>query len=251
MRVAVFSDVHGNLTALEAVLKDIENHGVDEIVFAGDLCLIGPRPSECAARVHDMGIPAVYGNTDEWLLGRRKAPSHLAELAAWTNDQLHDAERLWLEGQPFSYSVSPGGGAGSELLIVHANPQDVDQPIFPSEEEQVARYGRVRQPDEDLDELLAGCSSKQIAFGHLHVPFVRQHEETTLFNISSVSIAGDGDPRAKYGLFTWASGDWSFEHVFISYDMAQEADAYQLQRPPGREKFLETIRANGYLAQNV
>ena len=64
MRVAVFSDVHGNLTALEAVLADIAAQAVDQIYFAGDLCLIGPRPAACLERVRSANIAAVYGNTN-------------------------------------------------------------------------------------------------------------------------------------------------------------------------------------------
>jgi predicted phosphodiesterase len=73
MRLAVFSDVHGNLTALEAVLADISAlEGIEAIVFAGDLCVAGPRPDACVERVrsHEPAIAAIYGNTDVWVSGR-------------------------------------------------------------------------------------------------------------------------------------------------------------------------------------
>jgi predicted phosphodiesterase len=71
MRIAVFSDVHGNLTALEAVLADIDRQAVDATVFAGDLCLVGPRPAECLRLAREQGITSIYGNTDDWVLGRQ------------------------------------------------------------------------------------------------------------------------------------------------------------------------------------
>ncbi len=250
MRLAVFSDVHGNLAALEAVLADIVAEAVDEIVFAGDLCLVGPRPAECVDRVRDLGCSALYGNTDDWLLGRQQAPAHLVELSDWTNAQLDSSQRAWLAGLPFAQSVS-FGGAIDTLSVVHANPKDVNQIVFPPEEEQVVRYGRVRQPDSDLDALLTGAQSKTIVFGHLHIPFSRSWGQIQLVNISSVSMPGDGDPRAKYGLFDLDNRHCSFEHKYVSFDYDREVAAYRTNKPPGWEKFLETIAVEGYVPQNV
>ena len=108
MRVAVFSDVHGNLTALEAVLDDIAGQGVDTAVFAGDLCLVGPRPAECVARLQAWKGLALYGNTDDWLLGRQTPPERLQALAAWTAGQLSGPQRAWLKACR-SRSVSAHG----------------------------------------------------------------------------------------------------------------------------------------------
>ena len=251
MRLAVFSDVHGNLSALEALLADIAGESVDEIVFAGDLCLMGPRPAACVDRVRDLGCPAVYGNTDDWLLGRQQAPAHLADLADWTDAQLDAGQRSWLDGLPFARSVSAGESGVDSLLIVHANPQDVNQIIFPPEEDQLARYGRVRQADGELDELLSGIESNTVAFGHLHIPFVRSWDQVQLFNISSASMPGDGDPRAKYGLFTWEGDGWTFERRYVPFDMASETAAFGTHKPPGWQNFAETIAAHGCVPQNV
>jgi 3',5'-cyclic AMP phosphodiesterase CpdA len=99
MRVALFSDVHGNLTGLEAVLADIDEHAPDLVVFAGDLCLMGPRPAECLRRVRDLRLPAVLGNTDEWTAGGGTPPETHGERLRWTGDQLTDNERAWLAGR--------------------------------------------------------------------------------------------------------------------------------------------------------
>lgn len=251
MRLAVFSDVHGNLSTLEAVLDDIAGEPVDEIVFVGDLCLVGPRPAECLDRVRDLGCAAVYGNTDDWLLGRQQAPEHLAGLAEWTNAQLDASQRSWLEDIPFAYTVSAGEGSVDSLLIVHANPQDVNQLIFPPEDEQMARYGRIRQADSALDDLLSGVESSNVVFGHLHIPFIRARGQTRLFNISSLSMPGDGDPRAKYALFTWEGDRWSFERKYVSYNMAPEIAAYRANKPPGWQKFIDAINEHGFVPQKV
>lgn len=251
MRLAVFSDVHGNLSALEALLADIAGESVDEIVFAGDLCLMGPQPAACVKRVRELGCSAVYGNTDDWLLGRQQPPAHLTDLAEWTNAQLDASQRSWLDSLPFAHSVSPAEEDGESLLVVHANPQDVNQIIFPPEKEQLARYGRLRQADGELDDLLSGIESNTVAFGHLHIPFVRSWDHVQLFNISSASMPGDGDPRAKYGLFTWEGDGWTFERRYVPFDMASETVAYSTNKPPGWQKFVETIAAQGCVPQNV
>lgn len=137
------------------------------------------------------------------------------------------------------------------LLIVHTNPVDVNQLIFPPEDEQMSRYGRVRQGDGDLDDLLADTGCAALVFGHLHIPYIRTWKQLRLFNISSVSVPGDGDPRAKYGLFTWDGMGWSFEGRKVEYDVQAEIDAYQQHRPPRWMEIVETIEKEGYFPQNV
>ncbi|MCA9949796.1 MAG: metallophosphoesterase family protein [Anaerolineales bacterium] len=251
MRVAVFSDVHGNLTALDAVLADIDDQQVDEIVFAGDLCLVGPRPAECVARLQTAAISSIFGNTDDWVLGRQQPPPHLQALCDWTLAQLDKEARTWLDSLPFSRSIAPTGKLEDDLLIVHANPLDVNQLIFPSEAEQTERYGRIRQSDTDLDPMLKDLKAGILGFGHLHIPNVRQWRDKLLINISSVNMPGDGDARAKYGLFIWDGQQWQFEHRFVAYQSQAESDVYHQAQPPGWQGIVEKIETMGAFPQNV
>jgi predicted phosphodiesterase len=251
MRIAIFSDVHGNLTALEAVLADINRQTVDSIVFAGDLCFIGPRPSECLQLVRERGIASIYGNTDDWVLGRQQPPEARKATADWTRQQLNADEQAWLDALPFSIRYQRSDNPADALHITHANPRDVNQIIFPPESEQVARYNQIRQPDSELEPLLVGLEAAVLVFGHLHIPSVRTWGNLRLANISSVSIPGDNDPRAKYAIFTWKAGSWEMELRRVSYDMDAEVAAYQVMRPPGWKKFVETIINEGYFAQRV
>ncbi|MDB4896706.1 MAG: hypothetical protein JWN15_2968 [Firmicutes bacterium] len=86
MRIAVFSDVHGNLPALTSVLRDIGQRGVAAVVCLGDLAYKGPLPGECVQLLRSLGIPCVYGNTDVALLsvtaGARALPASRAVRAA-------------------------------------------------------------------------------------------------------------------------------------------------------------------------
>ena len=251
MRVAVFSDVHGNLTALEAVLGDIGKQTTDQIVCAGDLCLFGPQPADCLRRIRDAGIIALYGNTDDWILQRQRPPERVAELAAWTRDQLTLEEQDWLDTRPFSHPISTTRDTNFDFVVVHANPIDVNQLVFPSEAEQEELYGRVRQPDDELEPLFAESAAEVVAFGHLHVPNERTWQGKRLVNISSVGMPGDGDPRAKYGMFHWDGNGWHFERRYVDYGVETELEAYRRMQPPGWEEVVQIMEEKGYYPQNV
>jgi predicted phosphodiesterase len=246
MRVAIFSDVHGNLTALEAVLADIKQHAPDLTVFAGDLCYHGPRPSECIARLRQEAIACLYGNTDmavrdPTILSRQvsavqeRRSEHIDDLVEWTWAQMSELDRAWLRSLPFQRSVAPSVNPRDDLLIVHANPLDTEQPIQPPEELQRELFGEVRQPDEDaaLRNMLKDKIIAVLAFGHVHIPSIRHWGDVTLANISSVSLALDRDTRAKYGLLTWdkATG-WDIAHQYVEYDLEQEIELLAQMRPP-------------------
>ena len=264
MRIAIFSDVHGNLAALEAVLREIDQQeDLDEIVFAGDLCLAGPRPQECLdlIRGRDDEISCVYGNTDRWIDGppllsedieeeERQRRRQIDDMASWTREQLPATDRAWLRELPFQRRISPTVNPQDDLLIVHANPQDVDQLIFPPEKRQKELYDRVRQTDDDLYPLLEGLLAGVVAFGHLHIPFVRDWNELTLVNVSSVSMPGDGDKRAKYALLQW-DDSWQIEHHHVAYDVEPEIEAFRQQKPPNWEKSVESLEAEGMIPQKV
>jgi predicted phosphodiesterase len=246
MRIAIFSDVHGNLSALKAVLAGIDRQTADLVVFAGDLCLFGPRPAECLRLVRERRMPSVIGNTDGWLAGQGEPPERHREPIAWTNEQLTTDEQGWLGRLPFGLRVTPTGDTADDLLIVHANPRNVSDILFPSEAEQVTRWGQVRQSDVDLGLLLAGVDAAAVAYGHLHIPGVREWAGLTLINVSSVSMPGDEDGRAKFAVLEWRADRWDVAHHRVNYDAADESAAFRAGRPPGWEQAVAALDAHGY-----
>jgi predicted phosphodiesterase len=246
MQIAVFSDVHGNYVALDAVLKDIKQQDPDLVLFAGDLCLFGSQPAACVQRVRAEEIGCIYGNTDlaisnEPLLSddieaEKKERSQDTDTAEdWTWARLPALDRAWFRTLPFHIRISPTVNPHDDLFVVHANPQDVEQPIFPSPARQKDLYGEVKQPDDALEPLLGETMFGVLCFGHLHVPGVRLWNEKMLVNISSVSLPLDGDVRAKYGLLNWDDG-WSVEHRYVEYDINQELDNLAREKPPQWQK---------------
>lgn len=245
MRIAIFSDVHGNLSAMEAVLADIDRQSPDLTLFAGDLCFLGARPAECLQRVRERHIPSVAGNTDVWLVVRGE-PERLRPVFKWGVAQLPPDDLAWLGRLPFSLRVSPTAKAADDLLVVHANPRDLNEIIFPAEADQIAIWRQVRQPDAELEPMLGGVEAAVIAYGHLHIPGIRPWGDLRLVNVASVNMPGDGDPRAKYALLDWRNGRWEVSHNRVGYDTAAEVDAFRNNRPPNWEQAVASLKSEGY-----
>jgi hypothetical protein len=157
-------------------------------------------------------------------------------------------DRAYLAELPFHRRVSPTVNPHDDLFIVHANPRDVNQPIFPNESLQQTIYNEIKQPDNDPDlrHLLSDLDTGVIAYGHVHIPNVRQWEgqsgPITLANISSVSLPLDGDSRAKYGLLTWKEGSgWDISHQRIDYDIEKERQTLNEKRPPNWESLSKRL----------
>jgi predicted phosphodiesterase len=116
MRLAVISDIHGNLLALEAVLADIERRAVDAIVNLGD-CVTGPLwPKATFARLVALDLPTVRGNHDRWILDRPEA--ELSPAGSFARAALSPSEHAWLHALPATLEVAP------DILAVHGTPAD-------------------------------------------------------------------------------------------------------------------------------
>lgn len=194
LRIAVLTDVHGNMQALRAVLDDIERRGpFDRLIAGGDYCLNGPDPAEAFDLVRERADVLLKGNTDRDIADHgADDPDHGNRKRAaieWARGRIGAGRIAALEGLPFQERVEPPGGA---LQVVHANPRDLDQHLFPD------------MPEADARELVAGLDADVLVFGHLHIPFRRRIGELRLFNVASCGLPRDGDRRAVWGSFDWS-----------------------------------------------
>ncbi|MGD8455994.1 MAG: metallophosphoesterase family protein [Anaerolineales bacterium] len=249
MRIAVFSDLHGNPYACRAVLHEIERQGAfDSIVAAGDLCFGGSDPAACVDMLRDAGVSAVYGNTDEFIFAPYKPPpdeEHMSEwdsyqaMALLASEQMRPEQVEWLASLPFDLRYSPTENPSDDLLVVHANPKNVHDYIGPPVEEQARLRGKIVQPDDDpkLVEMLADARAAVIAFGHLHYTSLRQWRQKLLVNVSPCSISPyDGDHRARFTIFTWETGKWGVERHYVDYGLKMEIEALLASDMPEKEK---------------
>jgi predicted phosphodiesterase len=243
MRVALLSDIHGNLIGLEAVLADLARRGpFDHLVVAGDLVWAGPWPAEVVDRVRSLTPIVIQGNTDAFFRlkpgdtppGKREG--RFAEQMEWMLDRLGAQRAEYLAGLPASYSLCPAGGR--ELLVVHANPHDLDRPITPNAS--VA----------DLDELLLTRglepSWDTLAFGHVHTPFQSRWRGRLLVDVASAGLPMDGDQRAVYAILTWDGSGWRAEHHRVFYDLPVVARQMSAGGMPRGKHFAERLMGAGY-----
>lgn len=232
-RVAILSDIHGNLVGLDACLADLVSQGgADAIVAAGDLCLDGPRPKKVLQRLEEVGAQCVRGNTDRMLATGEKqpTPSEDAQLA-WTRKQLGEKWLAWLRELPFALRV---GDEQNELLVVHANPTNDEEHLWPDTDAPT------------LERLIGQERATVIAFGHLHLPYVRYWRGRMLVDVASAGLPKDGDPRAGYALFTERDGGWEVKHRRVAFDVKKVAAQLADCGIPDSAELIATLRRHRY-----
>src|SRR6266581_3975251 len=231
MRVAVISDIHGNQVALEAVLEDLSlQSGIDHLVIAGDLCLNGPCPREVLQTVQKLGCPVIQGNVDaEVVNGAPDKGPKKRTTVGWTREQIGQAGIHYLASLPFSHRISNPNG--SDLLIVHANPLNLEDAIFPN------------APDSTLEHFFSGLEPDigALAFGHLHIAYTRRWRRLLLVDVASCGLPRDEDLRAAYGILTWQDGAWNAEIRRVPYDVQEVVKQIKSCGMPNVEKRIKTL----------
>ena len=219
MRTAIISDIHGNLTAFEAVLKDLRETRPDLILHAGDLSDSGASPTEIIDQIRALKWPGVYGNTDELLFRPQSLADFaaalpqlnsmwnaIAEMAAWTREQLGEERLQWLFQLPILHVEQ------DHFALVHASPADP---------------WRVQ-----LDALK---HHPQIVHGHTHLPSIKPG----IANTGSVGQPHDGDPRASYLLLT----DNVPEIRRVPYDLEKQVKSLRQSTLPHSDWIVRTLQA--------
>ncbi len=236
MRLAIVSDIHGNLTAFEAVIADLREVSPDLILHGGDLAAGGARPAEIVDRIRGLGWQGVLGNTDEMLyrpesLTEFAARSpHLKPLfrmiedqAAFTREALGDERIAWLRSLPVLQS------AGS-VALVHASPASTW--LAPG----------AKATDVELESTYEPLASPIAIYAHIHHPYVRRVSNRTIANTGSVSLSYDGDWRASYLLIE----DEVPIIRRVEYDLDEEAKALAASGLPHADWVAKTLRSGSF-----
>lgn len=210
-----------------------ERGGADVIVAAGDLCLDGPKPKQVLKRLEQVHARCLRGNTDR-MVGEAD-PDQLdcedARGVRWVREQIGEERTRALAELPFSLSFGEGEDG---LLICHANPKSDDEHVWPD------AY------DDTLERLFDGVPQRTIAFGHLHLPYVRVWRGRTLVDVASAGLPKDGDPRAHYVLFTQRPGGWEVQPRRVWFDVDKVAKQLRKSGIPDLGERLATLREHRY-----
>jgi len=213
---AVFSDVHGNLPGLEAILADIERRGIAQTLCLGDLVGYGPSPNEVALLVRDSGIPSLMGNYDQGIGFETgdcgcvyKTDEQRAEGAAslaWTQEAVSDEVKAYLRTLEDHFLLRSSAG---DILAVHGSPRRINEYLFED------------RPASAMERMAHEFPYPAILFGHTHLPYARPAGETTFVNVGSAGRPKDGDWRVCYAIVDPArmgEGEALVEFVRVPYD---------------------------------
>lgn len=219
MRIAVFSDIHGNLPALDAVLSDIPSQQVDAVYCLGDLVGYAPFPNEVTERIRREGIPTVMGNYDDGVgFDRDECGCAYRELTekqlgarslAWTKDHTTGENKTFLRTLHHEIRFEAND---QRVLLVHGSPRKMNEYLF--EDRALSSFRR----------LAASSNADIIVYGHTHRPYTKLVDGVLFVNVGSVGKPKDGDWRACYALLQPAAPD-PVQFIRREYDVKRVTDA--------------------------
>ena len=240
MRIAVFSDMHGNAIAFDAALADIGRSGADQLVCLGDAIQGGPQPAQVVERLRSLTCPVVMGNADAWMLTGVETGAEpieaerlrqMEDVRAWSLAQLSDADRQFIAA--FQPTVMLPLHDQLNLLGFHGSPASFDEIIVPA------------TPDDELRRMLGAHLPAIMAGGHTHIQQLRHLDRSFYFGCGSIGLAyrhGQApesfrcDPWAEYALLTAEQGTIGLEFRRVPFDVAALIEAYRASGRPHAER---------------
>jgi putative phosphoesterase len=234
MKIALFSDIHANLPALQAFFKDVEQRKPDAIYCLGDLVGYNIWPNEVINEIRKRGIPTIAGNYD-FGIGRSSNDCGCAyktdpEKAngsvsiSFTNEIVKDDERRYLRTLPAHIRVEYDK---LSLLLVHGSPRKINEYLFEDREEK------------SMLRIMEDASADILCFGHTHKPYHRVLQGRHAINIGSVGKPKDGDPRGGY-VMLHINEDVQTEFIRFEYDVEKAAKA--VEDSPLPNDYAESLR---------
>jgi putative phosphoesterase len=194
-RVAVITDIHANLPALESALARIEELGIDTVYCGGDLVGYGPHPNEVCSLIEERGIPTIYGNYDYAIArdlddcGCAYVTPYDRELGQrsvdWTLAHTDQRSKDFMRDLPFDLRFEVGQ---TLVHLVHGSPRKVNEYLF--EDKPASLYERLAAAEE----------ADMLVFGHTHKPWVHEYGGVLFVNCGSVGKPKDSNPRAAFAL---------------------------------------------------
>ena len=220
--------------ALEACLDDLAAQGgADRIVAAGDLCMDGPRPKRVLRRLREIGAAVVRGNTDRAIAIEDAGAFDDEERASllWQRGALGPDWVAWLGDVPTTLAIGDGPDG---LFVCHATPQRDDEHLWPD------------APNEQLERVTADVTQRTLAFGHLHLPYVRVWRERLLVNVASAGLPKDGDPRAHYAILVQQDGGWSVRSRRVPFNVDRVERQLRRSGIPYADERIAVLRRHRY-----
>lgn len=235
-KVAIFSDIHANLPALQAVLSDMRQRHLEQRYCLGDLVGYGTFPNEVVALIRESKIPTIMGNYDQGVgsssdecgcayktaeeeaLGKRSI--------AWTNAHTSQENKTFLRNLPAQIPLKLGE---LQILLAHGSPRRINEYLYAD------------RPDASLERLLDAAQADVLVVGHTHKPYHRVLPSGRhVVNDGSVGKPKDGDPRAAYILLQGEGRNLTVDFIRVPYDVERAATAIEATEMP--HEYAEMLR---------
>jgi predicted phosphodiesterase len=231
--------VHGNLTALEAVVREVEAASPDLVLQGGDLVMMGPRPAEVVDLIRELGWQGVVGNTDEALWRPELRPELERQMpklgpllslvfddyAPATSELLGEERIAWLRALPAEHREG-------DLALLHAGRGDLWRAPLPE------------AGDDELADAYGGLGAATVVYGHIHRPYVRELDGLTVANSGAVGMPFDGDWRASYLLIE----DGAVEVRRVEFDLEAELRVLAASGYPDADRLAQVRRSASFVA---
>lgn len=238
MRIAIISDIHGNLTALDAVLADLRRQKPDLVFHGGDIPYGGSNPCEVIDCIVQQGWPGVLGNTDEMLwdatarAGLEASAPKLKPLFRVLFDECGPATLAMIGETRLSWLRRlPPQLRHDNLALLHAGPGNLWRAPMDTAD------------DAELEKTYQDLQAEIVVYCHIHRPFIRAVGNMTICNTGSVGAPYDGDPRSSYLLCT----NGKFRIRRVEYDVEKEAGRLLASNYPMKEWLAEMRRRGAYV----
>src|SRR5574344_783601 len=234
MKIAIISDIHGNIQALDRVLNDIQTKKCDRIFCLGDLAMAGPEPENAVQKIYELSknpnFTIIQGNTDKMIanytekLGQETKDAFPIMGNALENDfkTLSESSKSFLKNLPEKLEINV---ENISILLVHGSPRKNNENIFPNMDLKV------------IEEIISGTKSDLIFCGHTHIPCGYQtNTKQTVINVGSVGRPFTDTPQACYALVTIENGQFAIEHRLLDYDKEKAAEILSKRDFEGAKK---------------
>lgn len=239
MKIAVISDIHGNMEALNAVLEDIKEENCNKMYCLGDYAMAGPEPVETINKIielqNEIDIKMIQGNTDLMIADySEKIYDALKPVApvmaeALKNDYeiIPEEQLIFLKNLPPQLEIEEDG---VKILLVHGSPRKNNENILPD------------LPLSEIEEMVEGTNADVILCGHTHIPCGYQtSDKKTVVNDGSVGRPFTEKPEACYLILTINNGKCLFEHKFVEYNNKKASEKMLKRTFEGKEKLAQTL----------
>jgi putative phosphoesterase len=234
MKLAFISDIHGNATALEAVLEDIKARNVDKVYVLGDICYRGPEPQRSLDLVRKLNTEVIKGNADEWVVRgvqQGEVPNQALEVMNkerdWTLSQLDTESIDYLQSLPSELKIEL---EGVRIHAYHATPHSLFDIVPPYE------------PEENLIKSQMVQDSDIYVYAHIHKAYIRYTYGKCIINTGSVGLPFDGLNKASYAIVELNGNNYQTAIIRVGYDVEKVIEQIRLSNYPNKESMIKILK---------